>query len=128
MACQVGTASALVSLVVLLNTDAHSFILQDASDAISARAVCRSWRAASEQLRHPRLTVYTDNDEQLLRIAEGLRTSVRVCTPLAPISKREPHARRRRPIVECASGSLRFAKITPRFADACGPVAILLQS
>ncbi len=55
---------------------------QDASDALSARAACRSWRAAGEHLRHPRLTVYTDNDEQLLRCAEGLRTSMLVRCPV----------------------------------------------
>ena len=53
-------------------------ITQDALDAISARSACRSWRAAGEQLQHPRLTVYTDNDYQALRMAKGLRTSVRV--------------------------------------------------
>ena len=51
---------------------------QDAWDAASARSVCRSWRAAGEQLRHPRLTVFTDSDEQTLRAAKGLRTGLQV--------------------------------------------------
>ena len=78
LACQASTASVLADSVVSQQTDARVSVLQDASDAINAGMVCRSWRAAGEQLRHPRLTVYTDNNEQTLRTAEGLRTGIRV--------------------------------------------------